>query len=175
MSSRHCFAHRWFPVMAFSLLIFAHCVLPLRAELDDLEAEEHVKKLPVSLLDSKLPKEPLGTWLVRAAGPKSKIFWEVNDCGEPSGDPAADDDRDFPACVQASIFVPDGREFGVLIMIGTWNTGITGRPSVRQVYWAEGQQTHNLPRLSAIPDEIKNGPSEITEEEETPEVSAPAR
>lgn len=134
--------------------------LPLRAELDDLEAEERVKKLLVSSLDPALPREPLATWVARVAGPKGKVFWEVNDCGEQSGDAAADANRDFPACVQASLFVPDGREFGVLITVGTWQKGFVGSPRLRQVYWAEGQQTHTLRRLGQIPDEIRDGPAD---------------
>jgi hypothetical protein len=138
----------------------------LHAELDDLAAEERVKKLSVSELDATLPKETLVAWTTRIAGPKGKVFWEVNDCGQQSGDPAADEGRDMPACVQASIFVPDGREFGMLITVGTWEKGFVGKPTVRQVYWAEGQQTHNLKRLSQIPAEIKNGPDEESEQEE---------
>lgn len=139
----------------------------LRAELDDLEAEERVKKLLVSELDVRLPREALAGWLARVAGPKAKVFWEVNDCGEQTGDPAADandESRDFPACVQASVFLPDRREFGVLISVGTWQKGFVGKPAVQHVYWAEGQQTHSLARLSEIPVEIKNGAAEETED-----------
>jgi hypothetical protein len=149
-----------------SLLLIA-CAAPLRAELDDLEAEERVKKLLVSTLDPALPRESLATWITRVAGPKGKVFWEVNDCGEQTGDPARDEGRDLPACVQASLFVPDGREFGVLISVGTWEKGFLGAPRLRQVYWAEGQQTHTLKRLSQIPAEIKNGPTEDTDDNTT--------
>ena len=147
-----------------SLLLLAWAV-PLRAELDDLEAEERVKKLLAVTLDPALPRESLAAWMTRVAGPKGKVFWEVNDCGEQSGDAARDEGRDMPACVQASLFVPDGREFGVLISVGTWEKGFVGAPRVRQVYWAEGQQTHTLKRLSLIPAEIKNGPADADPDE----------
>lgn len=158
-------------IVAVVLFIAAR---PLRAELDDLEAEERVKKLLVSALDPALPREPLAAWVTRLAGPKGKVSWEVNDCGEQSGDPAADEGRDFPACVQASLFLRDGREFGVLISVGTWQKGFVGAPRVRQVYWAEGQQTHVLKRLSQIPAEIKSGPSDEDEDAEGTVDATPA-
>ena|SRR5689334_10802790 len=133
----------------------------VHAELDDLAAEERIKKLPAADLDPALPREALATWISRIGGPKAKVFWEVNDCGEQDGDaPTTDEGRDMPACVQASLFLADGREFGVLVSVGSWQKGFVGRPAVRQVYWAEGQQSHALKRLSQIPAEIKNGPSE---------------
>lgn len=130
------------------------------AELDDLAAEERVKKLPASDLDPALAKEALSAWISRIGGPKAKLFWEVNDCGEQSGDAPVIEGRDLPACVQASIFLADGREFGVLVNVGSWQKGFVGKPFVRQVYWAEGQQTHTLKRLSQIPAEIRNGSAE---------------
>ena len=140
----------------------------IHAELDDLAAEERVKKLPAADLDPALPKETLSTWISRIGGPKAKLFWEVNDCGEQGGDAPVDEDRDLPACVQASLFLADGREFGVLVTVGSWQKGFVGKPAVRQVYWGEGQQTHTLKRLSQIPAEIKNGPTETPGSDATP-------
>lgn len=158
-----------------SLLLGIMIVLatrPLRAELDDLAAEERVKKLTASTLDPALPKESLAAWITRVAGPKGKVFWEVNDCGGANGGAPAEGDA--PACVQASLFVPDGREFGVLISVGTWEKGFVGTPRVKQVYWAEGQQTHKLKRLSQIPTEIKNGPADADGDSDSAAEAAPA-
>lgn len=162
-------------ILAFlAALVLFVSASPLRAELDDLEAEERVKTLAVSALDSSLGKEPLATWITRLGGPKGKVFWEVNDCGEQTGNPAADEGRDFPACVQASLFLPDGREFGVLVSVGTWEKGFVGVPRLHQIYWASGQQTHELKRLSQIPEEIRNDPAEEDEAgEDTAEQAAP--
>lgn len=172
MRLRSLISPRMILACAAALVLLLPNAVRLRAELDDLEAEERVKKMMVSELDARLPRESFAAWLARIAGPKAKIFWEVNDCGEQTGDPSADEDRDSPACVQASLFLSDGREFGALISVGTWQKGFVGKPAVRQVYWAEGQQTHSLSRLAQIPDEIRNGPAESSEEEQT---EAPAR
>jgi hypothetical protein len=161
MQSRACLSRRIRPTLIVAFLIVLGASSPLSAELDDLEAEERIKRLSVSNLDPALPKEELSAWIARIAGRQSKIFWEVNDCGEQSG-AAVDEGRDLPACVQASLFLADGREFGVLISVGTWQKGFLGKPALRQVYWAEGQQTHSLTRLGQIPSVIREGSPEPT-------------
>lgn len=171
MQSSHFISRHLLWVTLLLVAFFLHTASVLHAELDDAEAEERVRKLPASALDAKLPKEPFGAWLPRVAGPQAKIFLEVNDCGEQTGDPSVDEGRDFPACVQVSAFLPDGREFGVLVAVGAWEKGFVGKPTVRQVYWAEGQQTHDLERLSDIPEEIKNGPADPADGEEAPATS----
>lgn len=86
------------------------------------------RQTPASELDPKLPKQPLGSWLEKLVAP-SKIDWEVNDCGEQSGTPA-DEDRDFPMCVEANADLAGGRHVTVSIAVGTVKKGISGKPGV---------------------------------------------
>ena len=60
----------------------------------------------------------------RLTGSRSKLAWEVNDCGEATGS-AADKDRDLPVCVEARGRVSRGREIVVSVAVGTSRTGLT--------------------------------------------------
>lgn len=57
-------------------------------------------------------------------GPKAKITWEVNDCGEQTGG-EADKDRDLPICAEVQANLPDQRIVVVRILAATFKKGLT--------------------------------------------------
>ena len=93
------------------------------------DAKAIAKQMPVSELDSTLPSISFEKWLGIEAGREADIRWEVNDCGEQTGT-AADRGRDFPMCVEADAAMKDKRSIVIMIAVGSFKKGITGKPSV---------------------------------------------
>lgn len=93
----------------------------------DRKAIAHAKAILVSQLDLKLPAVPFESWLIKEAGEGAQISWEVNDCGEQTGT-AEDRDSDFPLCVEAEAHMRDKRVIVVSIAVGTYQSGIAGKP-----------------------------------------------
>jgi hypothetical protein len=67
-------------------------------ELKERAVIEHVKSLPASSIDPKLPKIPYEQWLKQIVG-DVKLKWEIDDCGEGGDRPI---DEPVPACVSVS-------------------------------------------------------------------------
>ena len=55
--------------------------------------------------------------------------WEANDCGEQTGDPATTP-ADPPLCAQAWAFLPNQDSVNVMVVVGRYQKGITGKPIV---------------------------------------------
>src|SRR5512143_2448191 len=68
----------------------------------DKLAIDKAKTVLVSMFDKNLPKVTLEYFLTSESDGR-KIEWEVNDCGEQTGNPAVDRGRDFPLCVEARV------------------------------------------------------------------------
>ncbi len=93
-------------------------------------AIETVKRLSVARLDPSLPPVKFEAWLGRVIGRQTEIRWDMNDCGEQSGDPNAGKLRDVPLCVAANADLPDGRKVSVLIHVGSNQKGLSNLPTV---------------------------------------------
>jgi len=108
-----------------------------------------IRNLPASKLDPKLPARPFESWLKDVLGPGSALKWEMNDCGEQTGDPKLDADRDFPTCVEVDGENPHGdAKVVVFIAVGSVNKGIAGRP---QLWFASIE----FPNRLLIPDQLR--------------------
>lgn len=59
----------------------------------------NVRKFSVRALDNRLPDMPLSTWLEKTMPAGTQFSWEVNDCGEATGDAQLDEGRNFSPCV----------------------------------------------------------------------------
>ena len=118
---------------------------------------ERVKQVDVRTLDAELPSAGFEMWLRGLVGESGRIEWRVSDCGEQTGDPAADRGRVFPACVEASAALTGGRALSISIVSGTWRDGMIV-PGAAALWHAvitgtSGQQTF-LERLGAMPAQI---------------------
>jgi len=131
---------------------------PLSAQSPDSKAEkaaiERAKAVLVSSLDDRLPKITVEYFLdYESEG--AEIHWEVNDCGEQSGNPEADKDRDFPMCVEADFDV-NHRAVSVSIAIGTSKKGPSGNPALFSVSITDPDgKSHPVPRLGDLPKELR--------------------
>ena len=91
-------------------------------------ALQHAKSALVSSLDSSLPKVSLEFFLNYESG-GADIRWEVNDCGEQTGNPAMDRENDPPMCVEAD-FAKDQTGVTVMVSVGTFHKGPSGTPAL---------------------------------------------
>lgn len=95
-----------------------------QSPVDDARAIAAVKGTNVQDIDPTVKnRQPFEAWLTSLTGSRSKLDWEVNDCGEATGS-AADQDRDLPVCVEARGRVSREREIVVSVAVGTSRTGL---------------------------------------------------
>lgn len=108
------------------------------------------KETVVAELDPAQPDIRFEDWLRSMAAPGREIDWEVNDCGEQTGNPELDRGRDFPMCVEARVPLDGNRVLWVSLLVGTWGTGVSGGiPGLRAAYLAEsGQPAQTFRNLS---------------------------
>ena len=90
----------------------------------------YAKNVPASKLDSQLPHRPFSSWFRSIVGADAKIDWEINDCGEQTGNPNDPQSINPPLCAQSHAHLSDGRNVYVLIHVGSHRAGIKGRPYV---------------------------------------------
>jgi hypothetical protein len=87
---------------AFILAFLLSAGVPQAAtQARDAEAIAAAKNASVQRIDPSLPDKPLEKWLREIVGHQARITWEVNDCGEQTGNPEDDKGRDFPMCIEA--------------------------------------------------------------------------
>lgn len=136
----------------FVIAVLAACLPGLtaaQAEWED-KAIITVQQLPANKLDPELPKERLAKWLARISAPAARIHWEINDCGEQTGT-AADAGRDIPACVEASASMADERQVLLMIAVGSFKRGMTGKPALFFASVKDKAGVHSLRHLSELP------------------------
>jgi len=121
---------------------------------DDKAAIEHARGVSAARLEAGLADVPFADWLQKRLGPAARVDWEVNDCGEQSGDPS-DRNRDFPICVQASGMKSAALKATVLIGVGTFKRGIAGAPEVRMIYLERKGKGSDLDALKSLMGELE--------------------
>lgn len=96
--------------------------------LPDAAAIEAAKNAPVHQIDPALPSTTFEAWLRGVVGPQAVTKWEVNDCGEQTGDPVRDRGRDLPVCAQVQVSLGDNRELYLLLAVGTSLKSVPASP-----------------------------------------------
>ncbi len=134
--------------LIFSAWVFSHNII--FAQISEDAAIKYAQKISVAKLDSTLTGIPLADWLRGIVGKNATIHWELNDCGEQTGDPAVDKDRDIPACVGFYADLKDGRKVSMTILIGTDKKGIFGPPAIYDISIESNDGYHSLKRLSEL-------------------------
>jgi hypothetical protein len=124
-------------------------------ELRSATAIKRVQQLPANKFDPALSGQPFATWFKGVLGPGAELKWEVNDCGEQTGDPKLDAGRDIPTCVEADATNPHKSEIEIIVSInvGSVNKGANQKPQFgfasvkmgQRYFFAE--QLHCLPKL----------------------------
>jgi hypothetical protein len=136
------------------LLIGCSCAQSIAQDAREKETIQRTKRLLVSSVDRSLPKVSLEYFLkYESAG--ADIHWEVNDCGEQSGNAEVDISRDFPMCVEAD-FDSNHRSVSVMIAVGTSKKGVSGRPALFSATITDPDgKTKSLRQLGDLPKELQ--------------------
>lgn len=123
----------------------------------DAKAIEAAKNTSVQRMEASLPDKPFEAWLQSVVGPQRDIHWEVNDCGEQTGNPQRDKERDFPMCAEAQVTLQGKRQLSVVLSVGTSQTGVAPGPA-RFFYAAidgPGGSTKSVEKLSRLPEAVR--------------------
>ncbi len=112
-----------------------------------------VKLTPAKDFDSTLPKIRFERWLMDVAGKGIELRWEVNDCGEQTGDPEVDKKREIPTCVEADADLPGQRAFAVLIHVGNVG-GKAQKPSIYAILIQINKRLHQVEKLRDLPKQL---------------------
>jgi hypothetical protein len=145
-----------------TLLAFALSIGGSQADIQarDARAIAAAKNTSVHRLDPSLPDKPFMKWLRIVVGPQSQIAWEVNDCGEQTGNPEVDKGRDFPMCAEAQITLQQKSKLSVSVSVGTLNTGVRAgavRFAYAVIVGPDGS-ARSIRKLSQVPAAIKAVP-----------------
>jgi hypothetical protein len=146
----------WQTILSLSSLLLTICLWAQGPSANKTErgAIQRVKTLPVSSLDRSLPKVTLEFFL-KYEGEGAPIKWEVNDCGEQTGNRAVDHGRDSAMCVEADIDLKDDRAAAVLVSVGTFKSGPVDVPTVFSVTITDPSgMIRPVRRLSDLPMEL---------------------
>jgi hypothetical protein len=124
---------------------------------NDAKAIEAARQTNVQQIEKALPDKSFDNWLRDLIGPGRKISWEVNDCGEQSGNPEVDKGSDFPMCVSALIDLGGKQRLDVMLVVGTFKTGVQTGPAsfcLAAIHSPSGPLNF-LKSLSQLPEAIK--------------------
>ncbi len=141
-----------------SITFLALClvwIVGTQAQTSEQVAIEFAKGLSISRLDSTLPQARFSDWLAMIVGDSAGVQWELNDCGEQTGDSASDNHRDIPICVGVNVTLPDHRTLGIMIAVGTHNKGLAGDPAVFDMYIGSNGKFRTIRRLSDLQTTLK--------------------
>lgn len=113
----------------------------------DAAAINAARHVVVRAIDPALPRVSFEAWLRGVVGTAAATNWEVNDCGEHTGNPRLDQGRDFPLCAEVQVGFGDQRELHVSLVVGSFKKGVRGTPGFWMAYitkaggppeWIEG-------------------------------------
>ena len=117
-------------------------------------AIDYVKQLSVMRLDSTLREARFVDWLTKLAGPSALFRWEVNDCGEQTGNPAVDTLRDIPTCVGVSVEFADHRKLDIYVAVGSVQKGLNGPPGIYFVSLEANGTSKSFSSLHSLADAV---------------------
>jgi protein TonB len=106
--------------------------------------------MSASDLDWALPNLPFVDWFDKIIGPKAGVVWQLTECGEQIVAPGQKG-QDWPACAEVNAILPDGRKVFVVISVGTFKKGVTGKPSFFRAVVEQNEHIYQVHRLSDLP------------------------
>jgi TonB family protein len=124
------------------------------------KAISSAQEMSASDLDWALPDRPFAGWFSEVIGPKAGVVWQLTECGEriaASGEAG----QDLPACAEVNAILPGGRKVFVVISVGTFKKGLTGKPSFFRAVIEQNERLYQVRRLSELPQRLRSpeGPS----------------
>src|SRR5215475_2962388 len=113
-----------------------------------------VRAMPASALDAELPSRSFASWFEEVAGPKAGVIWQLTECGEQIVAPD-NTGQDLPACAEVNANLPDGRKVFVMIRVGTFKKGMTGKPVLFRAVIEQNEHFYQANRLSDLPEMLR--------------------
>jgi len=116
--------------------------------------------MSASDLDEALPNRPFARWFSDTIGPKAGVVWQLTECGEQAS-ATGEIGQDLPACAEVNASLPDGRKVFVVISVGTFKKGLTGKPTLFRAVIEQNERFYQVRRLSDLPETLRapDGPS----------------
>ena len=111
------------------------------------------KSLPARNYDKSLPSVPAEQWLTSILPRGIVAVWgdNVTDCGEQTGDPAIDRERDMPLCVEIELKQKDRSVGYLLLFVGTEKKSkLEETAGLYYGYIRQGDKTIDLKKLREI-------------------------
>jgi hypothetical protein len=139
------------------LLVMMLSIPQATTKTDEARGIEAAKNADVHRIESSLPDKPFEQWIRELVGPQAGITWEVNDCGEQTGNPASDTGRDLPICATAKVTLSGNRKLYVSLWVGTYASGIrSDKVSLYHTLLVEPDGSMNwVKTLARLPDAIR--------------------
>jgi TonB family protein len=152
------------PLLPFSLspclLVFLSLSLWLcgsvagQTESFEKRAISSAQEMSASELDAALPDRPFARWFSEVIGQKAGVVWQLTECGDriaASGEVG----QDLPACAEVNAILPGGRKVFVVISVGTFKKGVTGKPSFFRAVIEHNERFYQVRRLSELPERLR--------------------
>jgi len=116
--------------------------------------------MSASDLDAALPDRPFADWFSEVIGPKAGVVWQLTECGDPLA-ASGEAGQDLTACAEVNASLPGGRKVFVVISVGTFKKGLTGKPSFFRAVIEQNERLYQVRRLSELPQRLRapEGPS----------------
>lgn len=132
---------RPFLISVFILALFASLQAQIRDNshwdfrLHKTELFNYAKKYPVSKIQRKLPKIGFGMWLQKIVGAKTKINWDIVDCGVKDPLPETEKGYDLTMCIETTAKITKVISVRIAIEYGTFDVGVSrNMPIVRGIF-----------------------------------------
>jgi TonB family protein len=110
--------------------------------------------MSASDLDAALPDHPFAGWFSKVIGPKAGVVWQLTECGDPLA-ASGEAGQDLPACAEVIACLPGERKVFVVISVGTFKKGLTGKPSFFGAVIEENERLYQVRRLSELPQRLR--------------------
>lgn len=112
------------PILVSVALLLSSPALSFPDQVSEEQLLENGKSTPVSQIEQGLPDESMEVWLGPLVGKDADWTWELNDCGEQTGNPEIDKNRDMPICAGLEV-IDGGRKIYLYFLVGFSSTGLT--------------------------------------------------
>jgi hypothetical protein len=132
--------------LSLTVFSFAQLRLPTKTENG---AIQHVKKLPVSSFDSRLPNVTF-EYFLRYEAEDAPIKWDVADCGKQSTNPSGKPTPLTQTCVQADVNLIPGGAVTAIVSVAVFKDGRFADAALESTTVTE--LTGNVRHLSALAD-----------------------
>jgi len=139
-------------ILSPAIVVFMILFVGSQAMADD-DYVSFAKSLQAKNFDKNLPSIPIEQWITSSLPPDIAAVWgkNVTDCGEQTGDPKIDKERDMPLCAEIELKKKDKSVGYLLLFVGTEKKGkMKEAAGLYYGYIKQGNKTINLKRLQEI-------------------------